>query len=181
LRNFTSYTQVIGGTAPPHDEVLSTFEITAAWSAMRTASQAWDAYARDQEGLCWRVIRPAMESLKGAFDLAAARDASLVAKFAGLAALLGTRQSIAKKAVATKRLNKKDIQEGKQPTHGAVVKRRKKASDKANADTANASNGTTPTPSAPAAQPAAGTNGAVAKPQGAGTNGSAASPANVPS
>jgi len=131
LRKFANYAQVIGSTAPPYAEVLDTFDVTNQWSSMRTSSSAWDVFCRDQEGMCWGVMRPTMESLKSAFDLAVTRDPSLTAKLPGLAALLGVKQAIARKAVSTKRANKKALAEGKPATHGEVGKTRKKQSDKA--------------------------------------------------
>jgi hypothetical protein len=131
LKNFTNYMQVIGGTAPPYDAILQMFEVTNEWSSMRTASSAWDAFAVDQEGICWRSMRAAMERLRPAFYLAAMGDPSLTTKFAGLATLLGVKKMIARKAVSTKRANKKAVAEGKAPVHGQVGKKRKKAADKA--------------------------------------------------
>jgi hypothetical protein len=48
LGNFKNYDAVVGTTAPPFAEVQQVFGVTYAWSSMRTASSAWDAYARDQ-------------------------------------------------------------------------------------------------------------------------------------
>ena len=131
LQKFTGYTQALGTTAPPYAEIVATFEVTNEWSSMRTASSAWDVYCRDQEGICWTVMRPGMEALKSAFDLAATRDPSLTAKLPGLAALLGVKQAIAQRGASTRRLNTKAKAEGKPPTHGAVGKRRQKAAEKA--------------------------------------------------
>jgi hypothetical protein len=131
LRNFTNYSQVIGATAPPYEAILQMFEVTNEWSSTRTASNAWDGYCVDQEGICWRQMRTAMGRLKPAFDLAAAGDSSLASTYAGLATLLGVKKVIAKKAVSTKRANKKAVADGKAPIHGQVGKRRKKAADKA--------------------------------------------------
>ncbi len=131
LVKFTNYTAVLGTTAPPYDEIVPTFTVTNEWSTMRTASSAWDVYSQAQEGICWTVMRPAMDTLKAAFALAAGRDPSLLAKYPGLSALLDAKQAIAQKAASTKRLNKKAIAEGKPPIHGGVGKKRLKAANKA--------------------------------------------------
>jgi hypothetical protein len=141
LQKFTNYTQVVGSTAPPYEEILQTFNVTNAWSSMRTSSSAWDVYSRDQEGICWGVMRPSMESLKAAFDLAATRDPSLPAKLPGLATLLGVKAAIAVRAASTKRANKKAVAEGKAPIHGQVGKARKRATDKAIVAAATAATG----------------------------------------
>jgi hypothetical protein len=131
LKKFTSYSAVMGGTAAPYEEIVQTFDVTNQWSSMRTASSAWDVYCRDQEGICWGVMRASMASLIVAFTLAAQRDASLPAKLPGLAALLGVKRDIATRAAATKKANKKAIAEGRAPTHGVVGKKRQKAANKA--------------------------------------------------
>ena len=144
LQKFTNYASVVGSTAPPYEEILATFGVTNQWSSMRTAASAWDIYSQVQEGICWTAMRPSMESLKSAFELAVSRDPSLLTRFAGLSSLLGAKASIAKRAAATKRLNKKAVAEGKAPTHGAVGKRRLKATNKA--IVASASEKQTPAP-----------------------------------
>ena len=167
LRKFTNYGLVVGATAPPYEEILSTFAVTNEWSSMRTASSAWDVYGQAQEGICWTVMRAAMASLKPAFALAAQRDPSLPAKYPGLAALLGVKKAIAHKAVSTKRANKKAVAEGREPTHGQVGKKRQKSADKAIVAAANAAanapttssaaapSATAPSATAPSAQPPA--------------------------
>jgi hypothetical protein len=150
LKKFSDYAQVLGATAPPYAEILQTFDVTNQWSSMRTSSLAWDVYGRDQEGICWTVMRPGMESLKSSFDLAAQRDPSLLAKFPGLAALLGVKKVIAVKAASTRRANKKAVAEGKPATHGQAGKKRAKAADKAIVAAANAAAKTPVEVSAPA-------------------------------
>jgi hypothetical protein len=98
---------------------------------MRTASAAWDAYCNDQEGICWRAMRSNLVRLRPAFDLAVAGNPALATKYAGLATLLGVKKTIAKKAVSTKRANKKAVAGGKAPVHVQIGKQRKKAADKA--------------------------------------------------
>jgi hypothetical protein len=146
LQKFTSYATVVGSTAPPYEEILDTFTVTNQWSSMRTASSAWDVYSQAQEGICWTVMRPAMESLKSAFNLAATRDPSLPAKYAGLSTLLGVKAAIAQKGASTKRLNKKAEAEGKPPIHGGVGKKRVKAANKALVAAAAAAGAAAPGP-----------------------------------
>jgi hypothetical protein len=141
LANFANYATVIGTTAPPYETLMQMFAVTNAWSSMRTASSAWDAYCQEQEGICWRTMRGGMDRLRPAFTLAASGDPTLTTRFAGLTTLLGVKQAIAKKGVSTRRANKKALAEGKAPVHGQVGKQRKKAADKAIVAAANGTNG----------------------------------------
>jgi hypothetical protein len=125
-----TYDKILGSTAPPYDELLQMFTVSNDWSSMRTSSSAWDAYCRDQEGICWTNMRQAMERLRRALALAIKTNPSVGASYAGLAALLGIKTGIARKGAATKRLNKAAIAKGEAPTHGLVGKRRKKAAAK---------------------------------------------------
>jgi hypothetical protein len=151
LGNFASYATVIGTTAPPVDEVLSTFEVANEWSTMRNASSAWDQYSRDQEGIAWTIMRSMMDRLKPAFVLAAKTNPSIATKYAGLATLLGAKTVSAQKAAATKKKNKQDEAEGKTATHGQVGKAREKAAAKEALAQQNAK----PVSSAPVASPIA--------------------------
>jgi hypothetical protein len=51
LGKFADYATVMGSKAPPFAQVQSAFTITNAWSAARTDADAWDKYARIQEGV----------------------------------------------------------------------------------------------------------------------------------
>ena len=180
LKNFLDYATALGPTAPPIAEAIAAFDLGDQWSSMRKASSIWDLYAQMQEGIAWVTIRVIMDKLRPAFDLAKAHDSSIATKFASLNTLLTAKQSIAKKGVATRALNRQAIAEGKPPIHGKAGKRRKKASDKAIVASATAAPKTaattaaamptatsvTPAPSADAAAPAgstspAGSNGAA--------------------
>jgi hypothetical protein len=151
LKGFLDYALVLGAYVPPLAEVIAAFELAEAWSTMRKASAIWDAYALLQEGMAWATVRPLMDQLRPAFELATAHNPSLRTRFANLNTLLTAKQAIAKKGIATKALNKKAEAEGKEPTHGKAGKRRKKAADKA--IVAAAANAGAPAP-APTASPA---------------------------
>jgi hypothetical protein len=151
LADFTTYATVMGTSAPPLTEVQQTFEVSNAWAAMRNASSAWDAYSRDQEGVAWTAMRALMARLKPAFDLAVKANPSIGTTYAGLGSLLGARTVIAQKSVATKKKNKQNVAEGKEPTHGEVGKARQKAAAKAALAAQNAK--PTAPPSAPVTAP----------------------------
>ncbi len=135
LAQFASYAQVMGPYAPPYEETLALFTVVNQWSAMRTASSAWDAYSVDQEGLGWATLRPVMERLRPLFDIAVSADPTLLVKLPSLATLLGARTAIAQKAVATRQRNKAAKAKGEPQTHGKVGKTRKRAEEKAALET----------------------------------------------
>ena len=131
LAAFSDYAQVLGATAPPLAQVQPVCTITNEWSATRTESAAWDEYCRTQEGIAWSILRPMMNQLRPAFELAATLDATLAGRFPGLTTLLGAKKAIAKKAAATKKKNKPQKSAGQTPTHGKVGKKATKAAEKA--------------------------------------------------
>jgi hypothetical protein len=153
LRSFASYPAILGAAAPSLAELVQAFDVSNQWSTMRNASSAWDAYCRDQEGLAWMVMRALMDRLKPAFLLAVRTNPSLASTYAGLAAFLGAKTVTAHKSAATRKRNKKNVAEGKLPTHGQVGKAHTKAAAKAALAAQSAKPATNPSePVAPAAE-----------------------------
>ena len=72
-----------------------------------------------------------MERLELAFTLAAGGEQAVATLFPSLATLLGAKKAIAQKGASTKRMNKQAIAEGREPTHGKVGRKRRKAAEKA--------------------------------------------------
>jgi hypothetical protein len=101
LRHFDDFDQVFGKTAPPAEHVAQAFDAAAQWSTLRLASEAWDDYARTQEGLAWVDTRALLERMKKPFELASTYDPSLLSKFPSLARLFGVGRAIAHRANAT--------------------------------------------------------------------------------
>jgi len=149
LEKFTDYTQRMGTAAPPYDEVTQLCEVVNSWSSMRAATEAWDAYCRDQEGIGWILMRAMMDRLQPAFMLAAKSDPSLVTKYSGLATLLGAKKAIATKGVATRKANKQSAAKGEPQTHGKVGKAKKRAAEKAALVTLQQQEASPPVASAP--------------------------------
>ena len=131
LAAFSDYAQVLGATAPPLAQVQPVCMITNEWSTTRTQSKAWDEYCKTQEGIAWSILRPIMNQVRPAFELAATLDSTLSARFPGLTTLLGAKKAIAKKGVVTRTKNGPQIAAGQTPTHGKVGKRALKAAEKA--------------------------------------------------
>jgi hypothetical protein len=162
LQKFVAtYATTLGATAPPLDHFIAALTVASGWSNLRAESAAWDGYCMTEEGLAWQAARPMLGKLKTSFDLASDSNSSLTSEYPGLAALLGSTSTIAKKSVSTKRLNKQAVAEGKPPYHGLVGKRRQRKDEKA----AAAQQAQPAAPVAPAAPPVA---SPTAAPQGGG-------------
>jgi hypothetical protein len=131
LVKFTDYLQVMGSRVPPLAQMQEAFTVTNQWSSARTAADAWDQYARAQEGVAWSRLRPLMASIAPAFAVAVSADPAFAAKYPGLTTLLCAKMIIAHKGASTKKANKQAVAEGKPPTHGKVGKKATKAAQKA--------------------------------------------------
>jgi hypothetical protein len=138
LGKFTNYTQILGDTAPPYEEVLRAFTAANGWSSARTRTAAWDAFCGSQEGIAWTTLRAQMERLQPSFELAAGGSSNIDTMFPGLASLLGAKKVIARKGASTRKANTKAEGEGKPATHGVVGKARQKRAAKAALAAANA-------------------------------------------
>jgi hypothetical protein len=123
LRASADFNQLFGKTIPPLATVLQTLDAAQQWSSMRAKSSEWDLYCRTQEGLAWKDTRALIASMKPAFDLAVSVDATIAGRYPSLAHLLSAGTAIAKRAVATKKANKKLVAEGKAPTKGVKAKK----------------------------------------------------------
>jgi hypothetical protein len=131
IAKFTNYDQVMGSKAPSLAQVTAAFAITNGWSETRTRADAWDQYARAQEGLSWTQLRRLISRMRPAFVLAVQADPALGVGLPVLSALLEAKKGIAQKGVSTKKANKKAVAEGKAPTHGKVGKASQKKAAKA--------------------------------------------------
>src|SRR5580700_8175442 len=120
----------MGTSAPSYQETLALVTVGNQWSAMRTASSAWDAYCVDQEGLGWATLRPVMDRLRPLFDIAVTADPTLLVKLPSLATLLGARTAIAVRGAATRQRNRQAKAKGEPQTHGKVGKTRKREAEK---------------------------------------------------
>lgn len=131
LSRFADYDTVMGNTAPARADVIQALTTGSQWTTQFQSSGAWQKYAGLMQGLSWQVIRTQEDYLRPAFALAAKRNPALAEKYTGLAKLLAAPSTTAQKAVATKKANKKNVAEGKPPTHGVVGKTAQKKAQKA--------------------------------------------------
>jgi hypothetical protein len=164
VSRFTDFDAVMGSTAPARADVLQALTTASSWTSQYQATLAWLRYVGLMQGLSWQVIRTQEQCLRPAFALAAKRNPALGEKYSGFAKLLFAQSKAAQQAVATKMANKKDIADGKPPSHGKVGKRATRAAQKAALLAQQAAAKATPAAPTPAA--AAPANGA---PPAAGT------------
>ncbi len=149
LKNFADYAQVLGGSAPSHDEITECFDLARLWSQARSMSSRWDAYCLVQEGLAWQALRVLAGRLRPAYSLALVANPKLSTKYQGLTTLLSTQNTIAQKAASTRRANKDARAKGLPETHGKVGKSAKrKAANAALAAKTAAAPAATPTQAA---------------------------------
>ncbi len=162
LGRFSDYASVLGRTAPPLESILQSFGAANQWSLMRVRTIAWEEYCLQQEGLAWVDIRRLMAKLQPLFELASASDASIGTRFPMMVKLFNAQRVIAKKAVATRKANRKAIAEGKPPVKGKVGARRQRMAQRAALIAAEASGSPAPLASQPAATGAPAAGGAAA-------------------
>jgi hypothetical protein len=131
LKKFTDYTEVMGSKAPSWAQVITAFDVTNQWSSARTRADAWDLFARTQEGVSWTMLRALIGQMAPIYEVAVASDPEMASTLPGLTTLLDVKKTIAHKAVSTKKANAKDVAEGKAPTHGKGGKAATKKAQKA--------------------------------------------------
>ena len=131
LRSFSDWAATLGKAAPPAAEMIAVFDSANRWSVVRNATKAWDKFSSTEEGLAWTGVRTMMATVKPLYQAAVKADASIGTTYPKLTALLGAKSVIARKAASTKLANKKEVADGKAPTHGAVGKKRQRAAAKA--------------------------------------------------
>ncbi len=94
---------------------------------MLAASKAFTLYVQAQSGVTWQATRLLLEGLKAPFQLASARDQTLVSKFPSLVRLLGAARVAAAKGASTKKANLEAKAKGEPAVHGKTGRRLKAA------------------------------------------------------
>jgi hypothetical protein len=123
LENSTEFTALFGRTMPSVAFIIQVLTAANQWSMMRNKTDAWDLYARTQEGLTWVNARALMTKMKPVFEATASANADVATQFPSLGILLGAAKVIAKRGVATRKGNAKSKAKGEAPTKGAVAKK----------------------------------------------------------
>ena len=127
LQKSTDFSTVFGRGMPSLDYIVQVFVAANAWSLMRNKTDAWDLYARTQEGLIWMTVRALMARMKPVFDATTSASSEVATEFRSLALFLNAAQVIAKRAATTRKGNAKSKAKGETPTEGAMARQVKEA------------------------------------------------------
>ena len=127
LEAFSEYAEVLGKTAPPATQLIAALTAALKWSLMLASAKAFTSYVQAQTGVTWQATRLLLEGVKAPFQLASARDQTLVSKFPALVRLLGAAKVIAAKGAAVRKANSEAKANGGPPVHGKAGRRLKAA------------------------------------------------------
>jgi hypothetical protein len=122
LENSTEFSALFGRTMPSVAYIIQVFTAANQWSVMRNKTDAWDLFARTQEGLTWLTARGLMTRMKPVFEATASANADVAIQFPSLGLLLGAAKVIAKRGATTRKGNAKSKANGETPGKGAVAK-----------------------------------------------------------
>jgi hypothetical protein len=150
LRASTVFPQILSAHFGSAEEIANAIEFAVQWYAQAKAGANWGSYTQTQSNLAWAYTLALIERLRGSFLAVAATDLSIEKELPNFTQLLGARQVVAAKAVATKR----KIKSGELVVNKAAKPPRKstKASTKATSPAqalAPAPAEATPAPAAP--------------------------------
>jgi hypothetical protein len=123
LQNSAEFSAMFGRALPPLPYIIQVFTAANQWSLMRNKSDAWDLYARTQEGLTWMTARALMAKMKPVFEATASGNADVATQFPSTGLLLGAAKVIAKRGVTTRKASAKAKAKGETPTKGAEAKK----------------------------------------------------------
>ncbi len=127
LGKSAEFSAVFGRTMPSVTYIIQVLTAANQWSLMRNKTDAWDLYARTQEGFSWMTARALMAKMKPVFEATASANADVATQFRSLGLLLGAAKVIAKRGATTRKGNAKSTAKGEAPTKGAVAKRVREA------------------------------------------------------
>jgi len=132
----TTYASIFGPSMPAAGPFVVMLQNAAGWTSQRVALEAYLGYAKGQEGLAWKAVRPNLDLARAVYEVAVTKNPTEVpVMFPALTRLFDVNVSLGKKANATRKRNKAT----------------KAAKGAAASATANASTTTTSTAAAPAA------------------------------
>jgi hypothetical protein len=94
---------MLGPTVPSAALIAGALDLALQWRAAREASEAWDEYVRQQDGLAWMQALKLVEQVKPLLRIALAQRPALAGKYRGLAEMCEVADSVASKSLATRR------------------------------------------------------------------------------
>jgi hypothetical protein len=103
LRASTTFAQALGAKLGTAEQIADAIDFAAQWYAQAQAGATWASYTQMQSNLAWNYALAMIDRMRAAFQAAAATDPAIEKELPNFTKLLGARQAVAAKAVATKR------------------------------------------------------------------------------
>jgi len=103
LRASTLFPQILAPKLGTAQQIADAIDFAAQWSAQAKAGATWGSYSQEQSNLAWNYTLAMIDRLRGAYQAAATTDPAIEKELPNFTKLLGVRQAVAAKAVATKR------------------------------------------------------------------------------
>ena len=102
----TTYTSTFGPSMPTVGPFVVMLQNAAEWTTQRIALEAYLAYAKGQEGLAWKALRPHLDQAKEVYAVTVSKNTDVPVLFPALTRLFDGNVSVAKKGHATRKRKK---------------------------------------------------------------------------
>jgi hypothetical protein len=103
LRASTTFPQILSTKFGTAQQIADAIDFAVQWNAEAKAGATWSRYTQTQSNLAWNYALAMIDRLRVAFQAVAATDPAIEKELPNFTKLLGARQAVARKAVATKR------------------------------------------------------------------------------
>jgi len=107
LETASDYAAQFGGAAPDAMMLANALDVASRWRALRTAADAFQAYARAEDGMAWKAALTMLAQLEPLYAAALTRDASVADTYPALNRWFDIPKAIAQGAAATKKKARK--------------------------------------------------------------------------
>jgi len=102
----TTYTSTFGPSMPAAVPFVVMLQNAAEWTTQRIALEAYLAYAKGQEGLAWKALRPHLDQAKEVYAVTVSKNTDVPVLFPALTRLFDGNVSVAKRGHATRKRKK---------------------------------------------------------------------------
>ena len=107
LGSADDWVATFGSTVPSAATLATALSLGLEWGEMRSATAAWDVYAKAEYSMAWKSALLLLDQLKPVFLGAVAKDPALAQQYPGLMQMFDAPKAVAKQAVATRKKNAK--------------------------------------------------------------------------
>ncbi len=107
LGSADNWVATFGSAVPSAASLATALSLGLEWGEMRSATAAWDVYAKAEYSMAWKSALLLLDQLKPVFFGAIAKDPALASQYPGLMQMFDAPKAVAKQAVATKKKNAK--------------------------------------------------------------------------